>query len=308
MQHLISGAAMAAIAIPAAAILAATIPMRRDVSRLKLGALHGLDRVARIVAAGRLVHELQRERGLSAGYLNGADGHALHMQRHQVDQALAFFLEQASLDKDEIAQSISTTRRGVDDKTLAAPVAVRSYGRKIAGLIDEMGLLVRQNAGGGLARLGTGYLNLVSAKESAGQERALWAGALGGGLVTASQKRRATELEEEQGLFWRLAQEKAGPFPSDLLMKFENAEQIVKELRKAIRADQRIDPSQWFSAATTRMDALNALEHWLENRLEQTAQCQRRVAGRHGKLVLGLATSSCLALTILGGLILRGGV
>ena len=142
-------------------------------------------------SVGDLVHEIQKERGRTAGFVS-ADGAsdlqaALKAQQRDTDASLASFrgsLEEAnslittSAQKDHFNQvsrlldGLERHRNRVESLMLGVSESVGEYSRLVDALIllvhDESGLLDDSN----LAMKMQGLISLMRAKEAAGLERA----------------------------------------------------------------------------------------------------------------------------------------
>lgn len=314
MQGFLSAAAVSGFAVPAAALVLAAPPLLLDSRRLGKNAAEILDRVALVIAAGRLIHELQRERGLSVGLLSRPqdDGAALAAQRRATDDARATFAPRlAAIATNPVHDAVVQALNGLDEhrakisgRALSAPQAAMGYGGRIGALIDLIALGVKSAARGRLARLGTAYLNLVSAKEAAGQERAHLTALLSAATVEPAARRRAHDLREQQDMLLKLFGEGAGQdlarFGRSVLA---DSERVVTSLRYAALSEDvsvhRPTPAMWFEAATRRMDALKEVEMRLEATMTAAAESRCRRSGRNARwLAAGLLGSAAL----LGGI------
>ena len=156
----------------------------------KLESLVGLS-----VNIGALTHELQKERGMTAGFL-GSKGvnfaNELPAQRNETDKknnelqkALAVFDANqfgVSLKNslDEVLRDtaeIGVKRNAVSGLSIPAPEAVGYYTKTIARFLDIPAQTPTLSSDSQVARLASAYIALLQAKERAGQERAILAGA-----------------------------------------------------------------------------------------------------------------------------------
>jgi len=314
MQGFVSAAALGGMAVPAAALLVVAPPLLLDARRMGKTSSQTLDRIGLIIAAGRLIHELQRERGLSVGFLSKPDSTpaALQEQRQNTENALTAFLPKFRCQpsdpvNDAVTQALNglaAHRQGIDDRKLSPPQAAMGYSGRIGTLLDLIALGVKSSARGRLARLGTAYLNLISAKEAAGQERAHLTGILAAPATEAAARRRAHDLREQQDMLLKLFAEGAGVE----LARFSRAtladsERVVTSLRYAALSEDasvhRPTSAMWFEAATRRIDALKEVEMRLEETMNGAALA---VQGRSRRNLRWLLAALMGSAGLLGGI------
>ncbi|MEM7043240.1 MAG: nitrate- and nitrite sensing domain-containing protein [Pseudomonadota bacterium] len=169
---------------------------------------------------GKMVHELQIERGLSAGYI-GSDGAAsfknrLSKQHGAVNLAepelLATLdeLEQPHFDGrfDEFATRVRTQiddlgdrRRAVIGRQINVGEMARYYTGTIANLLTLIELANTLAKDAESDRLMTAYVSLLQAKERAGLERAMGANGFGKGAFAPAIHRRFIDLIGQQHAF-----------------------------------------------------------------------------------------------------------
>ncbi|MCU0306650.1 MAG: nitrate- and nitrite sensing domain-containing protein, partial [Thermoleophilia bacterium] len=165
----------------------------------RLGTASDAARVERMagfaVAASALVHELQKERGLTSGFL-GSEGRQfrteLPRQRALVDARRRALTDVAGADPgdfgSEVAQSLGAAerdlaglvahRRSVDGLTAARADSTARYTSPIEHLLAATAALPRASGDGQIATSAAAYVRLLQAKERMGRERATLNGAL----------------------------------------------------------------------------------------------------------------------------------
>ncbi len=229
------------------------------------------------------VHELQRERGLSSGYLSSSGkqfSDALANQLARTDRALAALETALSLHSVSmpswsagdtvVARDIVETRAMVRDQRVAREVVTDIYSNFIARLFALMS--------GGAAKAGEllgqemAFISLLQAKEAAGQERALLTAVLSSGefghfsrAANFHQLRAIEETQLEQ--FNRLADSTA---IADLqAIEASDYNQEINKIRRYFVAIAHSSPNpqlklpaaeRWFEVASQRIDAMKALE------------------------------------------------
>src|SRR5216683_2814964 len=141
-------------------------------------------------AISNLVHELQKERGASAGFINSkgkAFADTLRNQRPSTDKMLAGSQQQlgelarsnpgSKLTRDlDDAQSklagLQATRTGADAFTLSSQQSTEYYSAAIAKLIAVIASISEMSDDGRITRQATALSSHVRRKEFAGQQRA----------------------------------------------------------------------------------------------------------------------------------------
>jgi len=198
-----------------------------------------MDRLeAQVVLAGKasaLAHELQKERGLSAGYLASADraDAALRTQQGETDEAIAEFhaaLEGRSL-QGAVAREVERFDRGLQNLgaqrsqvlagSLTSDLAVRFYSDLIASPLALLGGIADNASDPGVAIRLVSLESLVRMKELAGQERAV--------LMAILSRDSASDAEHRNGL--RLA---ASQSALEQLFTLHASEQVVHDYEARI--------------------------------------------------------------------------
>ena len=150
-----------------------------------------LQEVARISAAiGGLVHEMQKERGMSAGFIGSKGsnfGNDLPAQRAEVDkqQALldkqlagfsaARYGEKLPSDLADIGKQLAdlpARRNAVSALAIGGSEAIAYYSKTIASLLAVVGQASSVSSDAQVARAASAYNALLQGKEYAGIERA----------------------------------------------------------------------------------------------------------------------------------------
>ena len=249
------------------------------------------------VRIGALTHELQKERGMTAGFL-GSKGasfaDALPAQRNETDRkngelqkALAAFdsrqfdarLKEAL---DVVAQGmaeIGAKRNAVSSLGIPGPEAVGYYTRTIGKLLDVPGQTPTLSSDSLVARLASSYTALLQAKERAGQERAILAGAFAAGKLTPGVYARFLSNAAAQDTYmqvfnsYALDEQKAfyknkvaGPAADEVAAIKKAAVERANEVSLGI------DSGNWFKVATVRIDLLKEVEDKLSGDLLKTTE------------------------------------
>jgi methyl-accepting chemotaxis protein len=257
------------------------------------------------VQCGNLLHELQRERGLSAGHLASGGrrfGAELATQRRATDQQLAALRQALATTPSDVsaepalgaAQELPHVRAKVDGTAGDAGPAIGFYTQWNARLLDYATGLA--DLDGDLGVPFVAFTALLRGKEALGLERAAANRALTSGAwqpqgyadYVASVARADTFLAEFRGI--------AGAAWRDTLDHHlaSAAATPAGELRRALLASDgaalpAIDAGTWWQAATARIDALKAVEQQVATELAADASAAAAAADRWALWDIGFA-------------------
>jgi methyl-accepting chemotaxis protein len=286
LRHLSIGKKMAVLLVPL--LLVTVLALGLGISTLwgRYQAAHqALVLARRSVVTGRVVHELQAERGLSSGFLSGAaDGAARGKQRLATDQVM-----NASRDAGEIGAAVAplmewltALRSQVDARALDPAATVQAYSREISLLLGGLDAVHATSEAQALQRL-------MWATEAAGQERATGMAALSSGSLSLDAHGRLAGLamlQEERlreadallrGSGWDRAKELLDPARLGDLGAFRAG------LLRQATGPWAFGADDWWAAASARVDALHQAEVALAARIEARAR-EAASAARQGLL------------------------
>ena len=272
--------------IPLCAVIGVGITDLLKESRKAAIAQSVADVVALAPLVSDLVHELQKERGTSAGFI-GSKGakfaDAIGGRRADTDKALkAFqtgipdaagdldfpgFREPFEKAKQELAR-LESIRSDVDSFSLRVPEMAGYYTPLIADLLNMVESVALVSNDGRIVRHMVSYIAFLQAKERAGIERAMGATGFGAGYFVEPIYRNFVGLEAMQRafltMFDRFGHEKAKEHWQQILNGEEQAR--VDHLRAVANnspfgADiSEISGPQWFEASTRRIDQMKIIE------------------------------------------------
>ncbi|MDF2233115.1 methyl-accepting chemotaxis protein [Albimonas sp. CAU 1670] len=291
--------------------------------------------VAMMRAASNLVHSLQKERGVSAGFI-GAQGQGgfasrLAAVRGETDADRAAFATavdayreeggaQAALDSAAAAMAqlgaLAAARQAVDALTMPLPEMAKTYTGGIRDLIEvESDLRASLDFPAGDRLMGV-YAALVEAKEAAGLERAMGANGFGGGRFEPAVYARFTDLGIRQSVHLDTARVAAEGDLAETIAAFaaSPASQEVERLRAAAADGVRlgflagVTGPEWFDAATRRIGELKALEDQVADRLQAaaagvTAQADGRLATTVGAMLVTFLAAAAVAFVLARGVV-----
>jgi methyl-accepting chemotaxis protein len=245
-----------------------------------------------------VVHEIQKERGISAGFI-GSKGYKfssqLIAQRKKADQALGGLLEQKqkwnlSDDMSEVlgdflssTANIGKVRSQIDNLSMDLSSALKFYTD-----INKSGLHLVATASR-LSNIQTisaelfAIYNFAYTKESAGIERAVLSNVLAADTFPPALRKRHIVLMTKQDVYLDEAIEAAPGEMSPLFgeLSKSSAFKTVQQMRDAIEAKDDnfgIPPERWFEAATSRIELLKKTENEAIDLVDNTAIKYRKEA------------------------------
>jgi methyl-accepting chemotaxis protein len=266
-----------------------------------------------------LVHALQVERGLTAGFL-GSNG---TRNKDKLDEAraatdVAIGRARSGLRRDDGLQAADQTgsfaaldgladlRRGVDDLSAPPRTAFGFYTAAITGQLDLAKTLVLSGQKDSLSLKMQNLLNLIHAKELAGQERGM-----GNGFLTAARVDPDLYLSfarfsgGESALLRQFAALSDAGTSSEMnsIDDAAGTKEIDGYRLALLKASGNqslagLDPKTWFALTTERIDRLHAVE---QASLKSFAEEADRIAGDSfvrlviaGAATVGAIVVSCI--------------
>jgi methyl-accepting chemotaxis protein len=272
----------------------------------ELGRLEAMMQLS--VRVGNLVHELQKERGMTAGFI-GSRGvkfsREVEPQRRETDRALAEYermlagMDQRGFGADFVKgldeasanlQRLRDVRQAITSLSIASSEAVAWYTRTIASLLNLTARIANMSTEAQISRQAAAYANLLQAKERAGIERAVLTDAFAADQFTPQSYTRYLGNAAEQGTYFAVYESLASA--DDIaFLRDKTAGQVAQEVERLKkqaedRARQtslgRVNPDEWFAAATSRIDLLKEVE----NRAAESLQ--RRTAETRTQATLAM--------------------
>ncbi|MBF0097443.1 MAG: nitrate- and nitrite sensing domain-containing protein [Magnetococcales bacterium] len=255
------------------------------------------NRVEIAIRASAAIHELQKERGLSAGWLSSKGmrfREELAVQRRdgsdRAIQQLADYLGQmpqaeqnalASLwanSQDKLA-SLQQKRTQIDTMQPTAGEVITYYSDSITRLLHLISTLAKQAPTMVMAEAVHAYVNLLNSKEYAGLERATLTSTLAANGFAEGVFRRFTQLIGYQELFNQLFLAQATSEQATALKQILASPEAVEveQIRTLVFARSTsagfgIDPAHWFQTISRKIDRIKVLEDRLADDLHQQTQ------------------------------------
>ena len=242
-----------------------------------------------------LVHELQKERGATAGFL-GSKGakfvDVLSAQRTKTDNARETwdsFLKTLVIESDELkslvqeagvqVSSIQTVRSRVDKLDIPLGDALTYYTRLNKTLLSTGFVTANTSQDMMLSRASLAYYHYLQAKERAGIERAVLSNTFANDQFLPGLFARFVALITEQNTYIQTFRELSSDNHVKLLAELESSNEVKEVVRlRKIATDKYstgvfgVESVHWFDAATKRINALKKLEDRLAQDLIDQAE------------------------------------
>ncbi|MDH5547274.1 MAG: methyl-accepting chemotaxis protein [Gammaproteobacteria bacterium] len=260
-----------------------------------LDRLEKMDALASLaVKAGALVHELQKERGLAAGFL-GSRGfefadHLPAQQELTREVAGQYLSALAAFNFDnfgtEFKQQLRTGNESlarIDDKRdamlrleISTTDAVHSFTEASNAIINMIGVLPKLSNNADITRMSTSYTNFLLGKELAGIEHAILTNAFAREEFEKGEFQRFISNVAEQDAFIKTFQMSANEEQKDFyvdtmqghyMTETERMRQIATD--KANTGEFGVDATNWFNLQSGKIDLLKKVEDHLSEKLIQ---------------------------------------
>lgn len=281
--------------------------------RCEIDELDQLARTSELVGViGRLVHALQRERGMSNVFLASHGVRLAEQRAPQIAECLALEQEvRAGFDQLESEHhrgvgsgngarlfsriawvlpgldALPALRRRIDALELKPSQSTAAFVKLIAGLLS----VVFEAADGAtdpeISRLLVAMFNFMQGKEFAGQERAFGAAALAQGRSDETRRLQWQHLIESQERCFQVFVDFSGDAVL-ALWRESQSDATLAELERMRRRGATSAPADsalgqaWFDCCTRRIDAMRTVEDRLEADLR--ALCSHKTARARSEL------------------------
>ena len=282
------------ISIPLAGYLIVTSLLLMDKATTSENTL-SLFSMADISASNSLlVHELQKERGYTAGYY-GSNGKSfvseLTQQRQMTNDVIKEWKNSVVLPESESTEikallanshkdlnKLSNIRDQIDNNSIKSDVAISFYTQLNISLIQMAKHIAKSSQIPEIAHTAQAYYYSLEAKEHAGIERAVLSSVFSSGEFSNSSYDKFIKLITLQSLFIEQLKEYASAealnyFESQMtdssIMQVNNYRITAK--KNATKGDFGITPSDWFRASSKRIEQLKRIEDHLSKELKNVA-------------------------------------
>lgn len=269
--------------------------------------------------AGDLIHQIQIERGLTAGFLGSrgaAFGAELERQRSKVDASLrqleslvtqqenllqAVGLKQQIDASLELLDKLAATRQAVSRQSIPVPEALRFYTVTIGSLLDGIDRMGTASSNARLSVALVSYASFLRMKELAGQERAVLNNAFAQDGITPLAYQQLVSLVSGQENYRKtfemyggeeLKQAYGATMTSEVVASAEAMRQVA--LDKGTEGQYDVVPARWFQSQTQKIDLMKGIEDRISQELMALAD------QLHGEARNGFLFASLVSLVLLG--------
>lgn len=282
------------------------------------------------VHSSQALHELQKERGASAGYLGSGGskfGSILSEQRKVADRKISVLSDHLSkFDKTPYGTELNallpqlqrglaqlnSMRRSVDQLNVGVSEQVGFYTDINAMLLGVSDALGRYSPTGAIANTGTAFATFIQSKERAGLERASLSTAFSMKKFSEDGYRKFTDLVNTQSVYMEVFTASATAPMQEALVEARRDQAFgeVERMRMmavdaSVSGDFTVDPEVWFSTITRKIGRLKEVEDLLLSIVLQAASDQVAYVAFKGRSFVMLVAGSLLVSLILGWMISR---
>ncbi|EGT0662143.1 HAMP domain-containing protein [Citrobacter werkmanii] len=289
-----------------------------------------MENIAQLTAlarsAGNVVHELQKERGMSVGFL-GAEGKTfkdeLNAQRALTDREIEVFvgsLSDTALQAGDVTTSVAafkknilslaTIREKVTQLGLPASEAVKFYTNVIADVLNFVGRLGTLTDSGEMANSFAAYYNLLNLKEQAGIERALLSNVFSSGHFADGQLHQLSDVVSKQNVWLAQSLRLSPPEQAAMLKSRLQSTEATQALSlreaafsHAANGGFDVDPTVWFKVQTQRIEVMRQIENVAANLLWESAIKLAQDARKNWQIYMAVSLLALLASLAFAGAI-----
>jgi len=251
-----------------------------------------------------LVHELQKERGLTAGFL-GANGdetfrQKLNSQRAKTDAVLKSKLALNKNLSDDLKRmglaainhkntttlnNLNSIRNSVSNMSITLPQAISYYTTLNGNLLEVISLISQQSQSAKVKQQGLAYYNFAQAKERAGIERAVNTTVFSKNNLSINQLKKFTELVIVQQTYLNEFKLNAAPQLVTLLKNSQGSTEFKKVYQYRdlinqlnIQGNFQVGANAWFDAASERINQLRIIEQAVAEHITSLSQIEKESA------------------------------
>ncbi len=238
-----------------------------------------------VTAAGEVVHELQKERGMSAGFISSKGSSfadQLPTQHKAADENISRLkyavgqIDRSAIDPQYVRHldtlnapfsMLEKQRSQILKLEIASPESFQFYTLIIDQLLEVAVRTGNQMPSSKLSRLSNTKQALLNLKERSGQERAVLTGGFGAGQLNTAQFNSFLGLLSDKVAFQKMLISYATPeqekrfvdkISDPVAKEIDAIEQMVVE--KGANTLLEYSPSEWFAKSTAKIDLLRSVE------------------------------------------------
>ncbi|MDD5241887.1 MAG: methyl-accepting chemotaxis protein [Sulfuricella sp.] len=282
------------------------------------------------VKIGAMAHELQKERGMSAGFISSKGAKfadELPAQRKNSDKKIgelrdtlkdfdpALYDNKLKTAIDNALGSlaeIGAKRTATSALAIPAPESAGYYTKTIGLFLDVPTMVSTLSTQSEISRLATTYATLLESKERAGQERAILSSVFASDKFTPESLNKFLSNSAAQdvyaSIFFDFALDSQKAFFQNK-MTGQAVDEVARmkksAMNKASETSLGIEPTYWFKISTERINLLKEVEDRLSGDLLSTADKLRSDAKRMVAFFIALSVLSILATLIFAAFLIR---
>ncbi|WP_035588839.1 methyl-accepting chemotaxis protein [Hippea jasoniae] len=254
------------------------------------------------VRIGSLVHELQKERGASAGFLGAKGkkfGEILHNQRTLTDKRLAQLYAVAkhvNINSNprfaryfntalQLIKQIPQMRSSVDSLSVNVKNEVAFYTKINSNLLDAVGAIGYAMKDANIAKELNAYTNFLLSKERAGIERAVLSNTFAQNHFGPGMYEKFITLVAEQKSYihsFKISASKKFLNYFEEHFKGPSIEEVNRMRQIAIshfgKGNFGVDPEYWFKTITKKINILKNIEDFMEASIMHDIKAEINVA------------------------------
>lgn len=237
----------------------------------------------------RLVHELQKERGATAGYLgSGGSGfkNALEEQRLLTDSRVSELRDFLTESSGELTQyevvsqimnnvlqqlgSLERVRQRVTELSIPTGEAIGYYTQLNSQMLSVPGLALAASGDASISKALATYYEFLQGKERAGIERAILSSTFSAGAFSEGNFERFIQLVTEQNTYFNsFTVFGSGPDVKayEEVLNHPASAEVNNYRNMALSNSLDADAQAWFETATIRINLLKSVEDQLTDRL-----------------------------------------
>jgi methyl-accepting chemotaxis protein len=237
------------------------------------------------VAIGSLLHETQRERGMSSGFLSSRGAKfssQLDDQRVRTDKRLTELRTLMSGEGEGLPDTVRVrladaftalgellqVRGRVKRQQMEVKEAIGYYTEVNDRLLASLGAVVSVTPDAELGRIAVGYLAFLTAKEKTGIERAQLVNVFTAGRFSDEQYLFVASLLASRNTYLDVFNNTTAPEVQALYAQSAASHPAFAQtatyekiaMEQSARVGFGVDPSAWFETITTKIDALKQIE------------------------------------------------
>jgi len=264
-------------------------------------------------AVGGLINELQKERGLTSGFLSSKGkefSDDLEAQKKRTDNArqtlsMLHYNEQQ-------ADALKMVRKDVVNFRMSAATSIKFYNESISTLLNVIGKSDRLVQNGGIARQLGAYYALLNLKNLMGSERAFMSGVFVLNHFQPGQLAALNALVAGQAVWQHYFLMKATPEQAALFTQTSLSPNFTQALslrntalNQAESGDWQISPREWYEAQSQRIEALHDIEKSINRDIKYAARDNYKQASREEMVFLFICLTAFITSALVAWLVIR---